>query len=191
MKILVACESSGVVRDAFRSLGHDAISCDLRPSERPGPHIQQDVREALRESWDMVVAFPPCTFLSAARLPHKNKDPLWDEHTREGSRLFLDCLDANAPLVAVENPKMHALASSLCGPPSCFVEPWEHGHPYTKKTLLWLRALPPLFASDIVVPTGPWVDSSIRSPGKTRNPTDRGRTFPGIAFAMAAQWGGQ
>ena len=194
LSALVACEFSGVVRDALIALGVNAVSCDLLPSETPGPHVVGNVIPLLRNPWDLVIAFPPCTYLTAARLPWKFRDPLWNEHTREGAALFRACLDANAPCVAVENPKMHALARDICGFPTQAVHPWEHGHSYTKRTHLWLRRLPPLMATLIVEPTAVWVYAGKTSPGRPRregmhrDPKTRGLTFPGVGAAMAEQW---
>ena len=191
MRILVAYEASGIVRDAFIVRGHDAVSCDILPTARPGPHIQDDVRPLLRKPWDMILAYPPCTFLTNARNPWKHRDEQWVENTHRGAEHFLACRDANAPKICIENPKMHELAASICGHPTCVVHPWEHGHPYTKMLLLWLWGLPPLFATDIVIPTQPWVDSDSRhgNRGLHRNPQKRAEMFPGVARAKALQWG--
>lgn len=195
MRVLVACEYSGIVRDAFLARGHDAVSCDLLPTESPGPHIQADVRPLLRQPWDLVIAHPPCQYLSNARTPWINRDPLWHEHTAEGAELFNACLAANAPRVCVENPQMHGDAIALCGPASQRIEPWHFGDPWLKRTLLWLRGLPPLLATKHVTPTHRAVcnDPKDRTDiyGKHSSAKDRSRFWPGIAAAMADQWGGE
>ena len=110
MKVLVACEFSGIVRDAFIAKGHDAVSCDLLPTERPGPHIQGDVRELLREPWDLVIAHPPCTYITNAGVRHLHTDPERWPRLIEGVQFFKECLQANAPRAAIENPIPHKYA---------------------------------------------------------------------------------
>ena len=119
-KVLIACEYSGIVRDAFIAAGHDAISCDLLPTERPGPHIQGDVWEVLREPWDLVIAHPPCNYLTHLTWAMKNHEriPTWWQRYKEGMHFFRECLNANAPMVAVENPpRMHPPARAILGKP--------------------------------------------------------------------------
>lgn len=142
MKVLVACEFSGIVRDAFIAEGHDAISCDLLPTERPGPHIQGDVRPLLKESWDLVIAQPPCTYLSNGTQPKVFLRHDRYRDTLEAINLFKECLNANSPLVAVENPQMHFLAKNLLNEPhSQIVHPWQFGHPYMKRTYLLVEGV--------------------------------------------------
>ena len=197
MRVLVACEFSGIVRDAFIEEGHDAISCDLLPSERSGPHIQSDVRPLLKEPWDMVIAHPPCQFLTNARsLPDL-------EHMGPAIDFFVECLKANAPKVAVENPTMFKIARRFVGEPAMVVEPFHFGDPYKKRTCFWLKGLTPLMASysgaerqDITS----WVEAGSAYRAKRRRKTNhfprKDRThrnaefFPGMAVAMAQQWGG-
>ena len=138
MKVLVACEFSGVVRDAFLAEGHDAISCDLLPTESRGPHIQGDVRPLLREPWDLVIAHPPCEKLSVARgkvdwaaLP-------------AAMGFFLDCRNANAPLVAVDRVTHFRVVQEMLGSPDSVVQPWQFGDHFKKRTCFWLIGLPPL-----------------------------------------------
>ena len=140
MKVLIACEYSGVVRDAFLERGHDAISCDLLPTESPGPHVQGDVRELLREPWDLVIAHPPCTYLTVARGANypDSKD------VGEALDFFIDCQYANAPLVAVENPMMYLFCRNFVGDPDCTVHPYNFGDPWQKRTCFWLKGLAPL-----------------------------------------------
>ena len=191
-RVLVACEFSGVVRDAFLTLGHDAISCDLLPTERPGPHIQGDVLPVLREPWDMVIAHPPCTRLSSVFWSNSKRcSPKILAEVEPAIRFFKECLGANAPLISVENPTMHPKAKRAIGRASCVVQPWHFGHPYTKRTLLWLRGLPPLLPTEIVKAKMPWVAGGKVGWGhcKSSGSPERSKTFSGIAEAMADQWG--
>ena len=186
MNILIACEFSGVVRDAFLQKGHDAISCDLLPTEKPGPHIQGDVRSCLQDPWDMVIAFPPCTRLCNSGVHWLHRRNLWDD-MRSGAQFFLDCLNANAPLVAVENPVMHKYAREIIGRgPDFTVQPWQFGHGVTKRTCFWLKGLPVLLPTEIA--SGRSLELSNMPPGPNRA-RERSRTFQGIADAMAQQWG--
>ena len=191
MRVLVACEFSGVVRDAFLAAGHDAISCDLLPTESPGPHVQGNVMELLREPWDLVVAHPPCTYLSPARGRFRDLDKVG-----EAMDFFIDCLGANAPMVAVENPLPYRLVRLYLGEPDCIVQPWQFGDMYLKRTGLWLRNLPPLLptmmADDSRLPT--WVQGKRpnrqnRRDGFHRSSKKRAEFHPGMAAAMARQWG--
>lgn len=192
MRILVACEFSGIVRDAFRAQGHDAISCDILPSERPGPHYQGDVRDILSDVWDMLIGFPPCTYLSAAGAH------LWKRRANEikEAAAFFQLL-YNAPIhhVAIENPQ--GWMNSHWRRPDQTIHPYMFGEPWKKRTCLWLRELPALHPSGYAPePYYPWVDTgynyrrygSSYAGGAHRNPRDRARTFQGIADAMAAQW---
>lgn len=194
-RVLVACEFSGRVRDAFLSRGHDAISCDLLPTETPGPH-QGDVRELLADGggWDLVIAFPPCTDLAWSNGRHLLEKRV-DGRTTAALELFEACLTANAPRVAVENPR-----GDPCHvwPEYQVVQPWEFGDPWVKTTCLWLRGLPPLmprYAGTVDRP-GLWVNTGgsdrrgrTRTRGEHRNSHSRSLTFEGIADAMAEQWG--
>lgn len=184
MRVLVACERSGRVRDAFNERGHDAVSCDIEDTAVPGPHIKGDVRPVLRDKWDLVIAFPPCTdlaYVNARHLEEKRRDG----RTRAGLRFFIECLLANAPMVCVENPR---------GIPQEWfrvtqvIQPWEFGHPYTKATCLWLKGLPPLMPafSGQIQPTESWTN---RNDLKSDRAKVRSETFPGVARAMAEQWG--
>jgi hypothetical protein len=189
VRVLVACEFSGVVRDAFLAEGHDAISCDLLPTEVDGPHIQADVADLLSERWDLVIAHPPCQFLSnsGVRWLH-TKTGRW-EQMRAGALFFLDCLNANAHRVAVENPIMHKYAVEIIGRrQDQLIQPWQFGHGETKATGLWLKHLPLLRPTNIV--EGRTARVHREPPAKDRW-KNRSRTLPGIAEAMAKQWGGQ
>ena len=189
VRVLVACEFSGIVRDAFQRHGHDAISCDLDPSERPGLHIHGDVSAVLRESWDLVIAHPPCTYLanSGVRWLHVRPERwrgLW-----EGAGFFLACLHANAPRIAVENPVMHKYGRELIGRrPDFTIQPWQFGHGETKRICLWTTNLPSLTPTNIVTGREPRVHWGCGTKGTARQ-KERSRFFEGIAEAMAQQWG--
>jgi hypothetical protein len=187
MKVLVACEYSGRVRDAFLARGHDAISCDLLPTEAPGPHIQGDVRPLLRQRWDMVVAHPPCTRLCNSGVRWLAERDLWAD-MREAAAFFLECLNANAPLVAVENPVMHRYAREIVGRHDFTVQPWQFGDPARKRTCFWTRGLPPLAPTSAMTAADAKPECHHASPGPERWKL-RSRTYPGIAEAIADQWG--
>lgn len=182
MRVLVACEFSGTVRDAFIARGHDAVSCDLLPSETPGPHLQGDVLTLLDDSWDLMVAHPPCTHLavSGAR---------WFVEKRQEQADALDfvraLLNAPIPRIALENPV--SVISSKVAKPTQIIQPWQFGHGETKATCLWLKGLPALLPTNVVEGRTARVHRMPPSPNRWR---DRSRTFQGIADAMADQWGG-
>ena len=197
MKVLVACEFSGIVRDAFLARGHDAWSCDLLPSETgSNRHIRGDARAILNDGWDLLmVAHPPCTRLCNSGVrwlsvppPGKTHSQMWRE-LAEGASLFSAFLNAPIERVCVENPVMHkhakALIEGYCEPAQS-VQPWQFGHGETKRTCLWLRNLPPLKPTQIV--EGREARVHLMPPGENRW-KERSRFFPGIAAAMAAQWG--
>ena len=188
MKVLIACEYSGIVRDAFIAEGHDAISCDLLPTERPGPHIQGDVRSLLREPWDLVIAHPPCTILA-----NIGQQWLWKKPGRwaqliEAAAFFNDCYCANAPMVAVENPRPHPWAIKIIGKPDQYVQPWHYGEPYSKGVGLWLRGLPPLMGGMVHTDRQLWYAGQFGG-GVVTTAKEAAQTFRGIAAAMAKQWG--
>jgi hypothetical protein len=195
VKVVVACEYSGRVRDAFRALGHDAVSVDLLPTEVPGPHIVGDALDAIRrESPDLLVAHPPCTYLanSGVRWLYGGKgttiDPVRWGQMVEGAAFFKALLDSPVPMVAVENPVMHGFARDLVGESaSQFIHPWQFGHGEQKTTGLWLRGLPLLTPTDVVEGREQRVWRMGPSADRWK---ERSRTFSGIAAAMAAQWGG-
>ena len=182
IRVLVACEFSGIVRDAFLAAGHDAVSCDLLPSERPGPHIEWDAVEvAYNEPWDLMIAHPPCTHLavSGARW---FKDKLAEQaEALEFVRLLLD---APIPRIALENPV--SIISSRIRKPDQIIQPWMFGHGETKATCLWLKNLPKLEPTNVVPGREARVHKMAPSPDRWR---ERSRTFEGIAAAMADQWG--
>ena len=195
MRVLVACEFSGVVRDAFLARGHDAVSADLLPSESGrGPHVVDDVRGLLRRRWDIVLSFPPCTYLCNSGVrwlyrPCGGRDEARWASLRRAARFFGECLAANAPRVVVENPVMHGHARALIGAgPTHTVQPWQFGDHESKRTCLWIRGLPNLRPIVEVRPDG--VKTSVhRAPPSADRWRFRSRTFAGIAQAMADQWG--
>ena len=195
MRVLVACEFSGIVRDAFIARGHAAMSCDLLPSERPGPHFTGPIEELLDIplDWDLLIAHPPCTFLanSGVRWLYGGKGTERDEDRwwamEESARFFRALLDAPIPRIAVENPIMHRYGREIIGAgPTQIVQPWQYGHPETKATGLWLKNLPLLVPTDIVDGREARVHREPPGPDRWKN---RSRTFEGIAEAMAEQWG--
>lgn len=207
MRVLIACEFSGIVRRAFAARGHDAWSCDLLPAEdRSNHHIVGDVRGILGDGWDLLmVAHPPCTRLCNSGVrwlsvppPGRSHEEMWAE-LDEGAKLFSACWNAPIERVAVENPVMHKHAKARIAsyaPPAQTVQPWWFGDRAFKATGLYLRNLPPLEATNRLVPPAPgtaehkaWSRVHRMPPGPNRA-RERSRFFPGIADAMAEQWGG-
>jgi hypothetical protein len=195
-RVLIACEFSGIVRDAFIEAGHDAVSCDLLPSERPGLHVVMDALEAIElVKPDLLIAHPPCQYLanSGVRWLYIKRDHVnvpdmarWLA-MHDGAMFFRRLLEADVPHVAVENPVMHGYAREIIGAgPTQFIQPWQFGHPETKATGLWLRNLPPLVPTNIVPGREPRVHRASPGPDRWK---ERSRTLPGIAAAMADQWG--
>jgi site-specific DNA-cytosine methylase len=181
MKVLVACEYSGTVRDAFKAKGHDAWSCDLLPTDTPGNHIQGDVLEVIGQGWDLMVAHPPCTHLavSGAR---------WFKLKQKEQAEALDFVRAllNSPVekICLENPV--SIISSRIRKPSQVIQPWQFGHGETKATCLWLKGLPLLQPSQIVEGREARIHKLPPSPDRWKI---RSKTYEGIAKAMADQWG--
>ena len=193
MKILVACEESQRVCIELRKLGHEAYSCDILPCSGGHPewHLQQDVIPLLKEKWDMIIAFPPCTYLSNAGARHLFPGgKLNKERYKKGllaKDLFMTIYNADCPKIAIENPtpsKIYQLPEK-----TQVIQPWQFGHPYSKRTQLWLKGLPKLVPTNIVE-----VESSCRTSGNWFNKggknrqINRSKTFEGIAKAMADQW---
>lgn len=188
MRVLVACEFSGVVRSAFRALGHDAWSCDLLPAEDGGQHIQGDVRELLDQNWDLLIAHPPCTRLANSGVRWLAERNLWGE-LDEAADLFRAFLEAPIDRIAVENPIPHRYAVERIGRKyDQVVQPWQFGHGETKATCLWLKNLPPLVSTGIVEGREQRVWRASPGPDRWK---ERSRTYPGLAAAMAQQWGAE
>jgi len=188
MTWLIACEYSGRVRDAMIAQGIDAVSCDLLPTEVDGPHIQGDVSDLLRKRWAGVIAHPPCTRLCNSGVRWLAERDLWDD-MRQGAAFFLECLNANAPMVAVENPVMHRYAREIVGRgPDFTCQPWQFGDTAKKRTCFWTRGLPALTPTSHMTASDARADCHLASPGPDRW-KERSRTYPGIASAIAAQWG--
>ncbi len=181
MKVLVACEFSGIVREAFRRKGHDAISCDLLETEQPGPHYIGDVLEILKGGWDLMIAHPPCTHLAVSGSRWFKDKIKEQEDAIEFVRLLLD-----APInkIALENPV--SIISSRIMPPDQVIHPYDHGHGETKATCLWLKNLPLLQPSILSFGRDQRIH---RLPPSVDRWKIRSRTFTGIAEAMAQQWG--
>ena len=187
MKVLIACEYSGRVRDAFIAKGHDAISCDLLPTDSPGPHYQGNVFDIIENDFDLMIAHPPCTYLCNSGVSWLHRKPgRWDQ-LQEGAKFFGKLLEANIPKIAVENPIMHKYAVEIIGRrQDQLVQPWQFGHGETKATGFWLKGLPKLEATDIV--EGRVQRIQMLPPSEDRWKI-RSTTFTGIANAMAEQWG--
>jgi hypothetical protein len=218
LRVLVACEFSGTVRDAFTALGHDAMSCDLLPSETPGPHHEGDVRDLLTPGrWDLMIAHPPCTYLSVSGM-HWTRRGLRDPKLTEDALAFVRLLlGAPVPHIALENPV--SIISSRVRKPDQIIQPWMFGHDASKKTCLWLKGLPALKATEYIegrlVCCGMVLPESVRKygcpnccgdniarrrwgnqcdsgqnklPPSSNRWKERSRTFPGVGKAMAAQW---
>jgi site-specific DNA-cytosine methylase len=181
MLVLIACEFSGIVRDAFTRAGHCAVSCDLLPSEAPGLHIKGDVLDALGHDWDLMIAHPPCTHLavSGAR---------WFKDKQQEQVQALDfvraLMDAPIPRICIENPV--SIISSRIRRPDQIIQPWQFGHGETKRTCLWLKGLPRLQPTDIVDGREARIHKMPPGPNRWK---ERSKTYQGIADAMAKQWG--
>jgi len=199
MRVLIACEYSGAVRDEFIKLGHDAMSCDLLPTDAPGPHYQGDVFDIINDGWDMMIAFPPCTHLAlsgASWFEQKIKDG----RQEEGLQFVRDLMNANIPKIAIENPI--GIISSRIKKYDQIIQPYYFGDPFQKSTCLWLKGLQPLKRTNVVNcgEFKEWIDK--KTGKKKRQPLwffealsqgdlrwkIRSQTFPGIAKAMAEQW---
>lgn len=208
MKVLVACEESQVVCNAFRERGHEAYSCDILPCSGGHPvwHIQGDVLEQLSKEWDLIIGFPPCTYISNAGAVHLFRGKkLNQERYNKGLRakaFFMKIYNSKCDKIAIENPSPSGIYD--LPPEAQVIEPYYFGDPYKKRTLLWLKGLQPLihnnqitlFEKEIshITPTHKWVSAGKSTQnglkdGLHRNPKMRSKTFPGIANAMAEQWG--
>jgi len=181
MRVLVACEYSGTVRDAFIAKGHDAMSCDLLPTDKPGPHYQGDVFDVINDGWDLMIAHPPCTHLavSGARW---FKDKVTEQ--AEALDFVRRLMNADIDRICIENPV--SIISSRIRKPDQTIQPWQFGHGETKRTCLWLKGLPKLVPTDIVDGRDQRIWKLPPSPDRWKI---RSATFQGIADAMANQWG--
>lgn len=196
MNVLIACEYSGRVRDAFAKMGHFAMSCDLLPTEIPGHHYQGDVSDIINMGWDLLIAHPPCTYLTNSGVSWLHKDPSRWGLLDEGAAFFRMFLDATIPFKCIENPIMHKYAKERIGgvKQSQVIQPWMFGHMEQKATCLWLKGLPLLQPTNIVkvemmkLPKRERERLHYCSPGPDRW-KERSRTYQGVADAMAAQWG--
>lgn len=183
MKVLVGCEFSGIVRDAFARLGHEALSCDFLPTERSGPHYIGDVRDILFACWDLMIAHPPCNDLSVSGSKHFHAKRLSGRQARSIA-FFMELISAPIPHIAIENPV--GVMSSLYRKPDQIIQPWQFGHGETKATCLWLKNLPPLHPTTIVEGR----ENRILALGPSAHRWKlRSITYQGIANAMAKQWG--
>ena len=193
MKVLVACEYSGRVRDAFIGGGHEATSCDLLPTDAPGPHYQGDVFDIISDGWDLMIAHPPCTYLSVSGM-HWTTRGLRDPQLTEDALAFVQRLmDAPVKRIAVENPI--SVISSRIRKPDQIIQPWWFGHDASKKTCLWLKNLPLLTPTDMLPGDAKTRRGNQTASGQNKLPPSadrwklRSETFAGIAQAMADQWG--
>lgn len=199
MRVLIGCEFSGVVRDAFLALGHDAWSCDLLPTEKPGPHLQCDVLTVLDRGWDLMIAHPPCTYLCNMGIWWNHKRPERWKQTWSAVEFVRAIWGNTIPKVCIENPI--GILSTVHGRPSQVIHPWQFGHQASKPTCLWLKGLPLLQPTRVVdkgefytktngTRMAKWshITSGTRKEERAKIAS---RTFSGIASAMANQWGGK
>jgi site-specific DNA-cytosine methylase len=194
MKVLVACEYSGTVREAFAAAGHDAMSCDLLPTDIPGNHYQGDVRDVLSDGWDLMICHPPCTYLSVSGIHWNNRGRGWDE-TEKALEFVRLLLDADIKHIALENPV--SIISSRIRKPDQIIQPYNFGHDASKATCLWLKNLPKLLPTEEIPPRivngkPRWGNQTDGGQNKLAPSDDRWKirstTYKGIAEAMASQW---
>jgi hypothetical protein len=196
MKVLIACEYSGTVRDAFIRCGHEAVSCDLLPTDVPGPHHQGDVQDILHNGWDLMVAHPPCTYMTNSGVAWFHKDKTRWAKLDEAAAFFSVLLNALIPRIVIENPIMHKYAKERIGgiKQTQVIQPWMFGHTEQKATCLWIKGLPMLTATKNVK------EEMLKLPARERQRLHylppsadrwkiRSKTYEGIANAMAQQWG--
>ena len=203
LNVLIGCEFSGLVRDAFIAHGHDAVSCDLLDSERPGPHIKGDVLDSINDGFDMMIAFPPCTYLAVSgnkwmKPEYQTRFPNRQQQRKDAIDFFMQLVNAPIDKICIENPV--GIMSTEYRKPDQYIQPYHFGHPETKKTGLWLKGLPKLNPTKIVAPE--WIIGkrdgkryskihymTARSFGKDINrQKERSRSYTGIAEAMSSQW---
>lgn len=185
MRVLVGCEYSGVVRDAFRAMGHDAMSCDLLPTDAPGPHYQGDLFDVIDYPWDLAIFHPPCTHLSVSGSRHFEAKRV-DGRQQTAAAFFMQIVrrSEHIPKTAIENPV--CVMSSLWRKPDQVVQPWMFGHGETKATCFWLKSLDPLMPTNVVDGRENRIHRMPPSPDRWK---ERSKTYAGIAAAMADQWG--
>ena len=195
MRVLVACEYSGTVRDAFLKAGHDAISCDLLPTDVAGPHYQGNVLDIIDQGWDLMIAHPPCTYLCSSGLHWNKRRPERAKQTEDALDFVRLLLAAPISKIALENPI--GCISTRIRPPDQTVQPWQYGHDASKATCLWLKGLPPLRPTGFVEPrtvNGKFRWANQTDSGQNRLPPSadrwkiRSETYSGIADAMVSQW---
>lgn len=197
-RVLVACEFTGTVRDAFTKQGCDAWSCDIIDTEVPGNHFPCDVFTVINSDWDLLIAHPPCRYLSNSGVKHlyqegklykgipNQEDPERQKNMQAGAEFFKRLLNANVPRVCIENPIQHGYATAIIGVEyTQKIQPWEFGHEETKATCLWLKNLPKLIPTNIKRVREAKIHQMAPSPNRSR---ERSRTYQGIANAMATQW---
>lgn len=196
MKVLVACEYSGRVRDAFLALGHDAMSCDLLPTDAPGPHYQGDVQDVLGQGWDLMIAHPPCTYLASSGLHWNKRQPDRAVKTEAALQFVMALLNAPIERIALENPI--GCISTRVRKPEQVIQPWQFGDDASKATCLWLKNLPPLKPTKLIpgrLVNGKrrWANQTDSGQNRLSPSADRWKkrseTYQGIAAAMAEQWG--
>jgi hypothetical protein len=196
MKVLIACEYSGAVRDAFLAKGHQAMSCDLLPTDKAGPHYMGDVRDILNDGWDLMIAHPPCTYLCSSGLHWNKRVPGRADLTAEALDFVRLLLDAPIERIALENPI--GCISTQIRKYDQLIQPWQFGHDASKSTCLWLKNLPPLTPTQIIEPRlvngkKRWANQTDSGQNKLGPSEDRWKirseTYTGIAEAMATQWG--
>jgi hypothetical protein len=196
MKVLIACEQSGTVRDAFIAAGHDAMSCDLLPSDKPGPHYQGDVLDVLWDGWNLMIAHPPCTYLASSGLHWNKRRPERAQQTEDALELVRALLFVPIAHIALENPI--GCISSRIRKPDQTIQPWMFGHDASKATCLWLKNLPQLRRTELIEPRlvngkERWANQTDSGQNRLPPSADRAKirsvTYQGIADAMAAQWG--
>ena len=193
LSVLVACEFSGTVRDAFLKKGHEAVSCDFLPSENPGPHYQGDIFDIINAEFDLMIAFPPCTYLCSSGLHWNKRRPERAIQTELAVLFVQNLLNANIDKIALENPI--GCISSRIRKPDQIIQPWQFGHPESKSTCLWLKNLPKLEPTNILnkPESGYWDNQTKSGQNKLAPSKDRwklrSKTYQGIADCMANTWG--
>ena len=199
MNVLIACEYSGIVRDAFYERGHDAMSCDLLPSDTEGLHYQGNVFDIINDGWDLMIAHPPCTYLCVSgnrwfKEEYKDRFPTRHNDRLDAIDFFMSCVNADIGKICIENPV--GIMSTEYKKPTQYINPWEFGAPHSKKTGLWLKNLLPLSPTNSIPPItkedkkkySDWYNNALSLNNVDRSKR-RSKTFQGIAYAMAEQWG--